>query len=206
MIYFIKIDAKILLTSILLFIICLLFIDVASARTLKYQDYPNYLFNEETCKENIFFEKKGPSFIRKINKKFDNRLEEIFKDNIAHPTYTVKMIIQDLRTYNSKFEQLCNRVETNCSGSSTKTNFLGQYSWCKTKQIEFLNLQKTKLKYFVLANTARKHRSLYEEKLARIGYRFHKYIHISSMKDLLEAIKFTREMAQYLAKHPDYGN
>ncbi len=198
---------KLLTKPILLFIVCcLLFVSHTTfAKALKYQDYPEELFDEESCKEDIFFKKEGPTLIREMNKKFDDRLEEIFKDNIAHPTHTVKMIVKDIRTYNSQFNQLCSRVETNCSGGFKKNNFLSQHTWCKTKQLEFLTLQKTKAKYFITANTARKQRSLYEEKLSKIGHQFYKYIHISNMKDLLEAIKLTQKMVEYLAAYPDFN-
>ena len=178
----------------------------AFAAPLEYPEYPSELFDEETCKEDIFFEKEGPKHIHEINAKFDDQLKEIFEDNIAHPTHTIKMITQDIRTYNSRFNELCNIVENNCSGGSKKNNFLSQHLWCQVKQSEFLTLQKTKTKYFITANVSRKYRSLHEEKLARVGYRFHKYIHNSSMRDLLEAIKFTQSMAEYLAKNPDFGN
>jgi hypothetical protein len=192
---------KIILINLLL--ISVLFNkNIIFAKPMECPELPeNELFTINTCNDNNLFSEQVPKHIREINTKFDKQLEEIFYDNVAHPTYSVKMIIQDLRTYNKCFNQLCNKIETDCS-SAIKGNPSTRNIWCFSKKNNFLKLQKEKTKYFITANVSRKYRSLYEEKLARIGYRFNKYIHSSSMKDLLEELYYTKRMLTTLVKYP----
>lgn len=176
------------------------------AAPMECPELPN--FDQETqCQNAGFFEKDGPALIREINDKFDIQLEEIFRDNIAHPTYSVEMIVEDLRTYNTCFSNLCNQISVSrnkggCGGGNTNRIIPTQTNWCRNKQEQFLELQKAKTEYFLNQNVSRKYRSLYEEKLARVGHRFYEYIHKTSMQRTIESLQFAKIMIQWLIKYP----
>lgn len=153
------------------------------------------------CGQEGFFEKDGPEHIRAINKKFDSKLDLIFRDNIAHPTAVTKEIIKDLEVYHKCFTQLCQTIITQCSSHSIGGIPQQEYDWCQSKKDQFFSLQKAKLEYYVVQNTSRKSRSLFEEKVARIGYRFNQYIH-SSSRDIIRSLKKMKSNISRLIKYP----
>ncbi len=185
---------------LLIFSFGILVFPTTFADVMQCPDLP--IFDTETqCGKAGFFEKDGPTYIRAINKNFDQKLDLVFRDNIAHPTAVTKEIIQDLEVYHQCFVALCNAIIQQCAQSSLGGIPQQEYDWCQSKQDQFFMLQQAKIEYYVVQNTSRKSRSLFEEKVARIGYRFSQYIH-SSSRDIIRSLKKMKSNISILIRYP----
>lgn len=163
-------------------------------------------FSEDMCHDKDFFETIGPDEIKKINTEIlAEPFEEIFKDNAADPKVAVEEITIELRNYAACFYKLCDQIATDCANVRSGTanpNIPDQTAWCEHRRDKFIDLQMVKAKYFLTHNTARKHRSLYEEKIARIGYRFYKYLVSTSLSDTIRLIAKVEGRISELINHP----
>ncbi len=159
-------------------------------------------FEPATCENQYFFEKQGVPYIEKLNEVFDEKIDMIYRDNIANPTYAVQEAVQYFRTYNSCFKDICQQVIIDCSAHNQNGIPYQEFKWCTQKQRQFFELQQTKVDYVLTLNTGRKYRSLFEEKVGAIGYRFHTYIHNKHMSNTLTYLQKATTMSKWLTPNP----
>ena len=159
-------------------------------------------YTEKTCQDTAYFKNIiGPEFFPALRKEFNTHLQTILLDNQIYPPNIVPYLSTDLRIYNNCLQDICKSVYT-CGefGISNKIP-LKEYNWCTEKSIKLFQLHKTKLEYMAVNNTYRKARSLFEEKINRVGYLFSLYIH-QGMKANLILLHKTRNKINKLIPNP----
>ena len=170
---------------VLLSVLCSLFTAHGSPSVCPLEFGP---FNDAMCQDKDFFELEGPNEIKKINEEIlAIPLQEVYHDNSADPKFAVEKISADLRVYADCFYKLCDQIADDCSKARStvaNSNIPDQTEWCEARRDKFIELQQAKIKYLLSHNTARKHRSLYEEKIARMGFRFEEFLHPSIKNQL----------------------
>ena len=163
-------------------------------------------FSEDICQDKAFFKTIGPDEIKKINTEIlAEPFELVYKDNAADPKVAVEEITIHLRNYAACFYKLCDQITTDCANTRSgiaNPNIPDQTAWCERRRDKFIDLQMVKAKYFLTSNTARKHRSLYEEKIARIGFRFYKYISSTSLTDTVRLLSKVEGRISELINNP----
>ena len=159
-------------------------------------------YTTEICADSNYFENQiAPIFFPELSAEFEIHLKDILFDNQIHPQNFVPILSTNLKTYNNCLQDICNSIQ-NCNGKGISNNVpLNQYKWCKDKTNKLFQLHKTKLEYTALNNSYRKTRSIFEEKVNRVGYLFSLYIH-QGMKANLILLHKTKNKINNLIPNP----